>query len=103
VLVPFHQQQRWGGDAFSMDVSPRRRDRFVFAAFNTILRYLLEDPATFLPPSTFPFTSSSQPDYLLFSAPVVMVATKAVDIISAVVKKINTPAIDCKKVSDSTK
>ncbi len=65
MFVTFNQQECWGGDAFVVDVSSGRCDRFVFAAFNTILRHLLKNPSTLLPPSAFPLTSSRQPDYLL--------------------------------------
>jgi hypothetical protein len=76
MLISLDQQECWWRYTFVMNVSTSCGDRFVLATLDTILGYLLKDPPTLLPSPTFPFTSPSQPDYLLLSAPVVMVATK---------------------------
>jgi hypothetical protein len=76
MFIPLDQQECWWRYTFVVNVPSSSGDRFVLATFDTVLGYLLKDPSTLLPSPTFPFTSPSQPYYLLLTSPVVMVATK---------------------------
>ena len=88
VLISFYNNQSRGVDTLGLYVLASRSNRLIIATFYVKLRDKLENFASFLATTTFPFAFACQPSYLLFKRYAVIVVTKAVLIIADLVRKI---------------
>jgi hypothetical protein len=87
VLVSFYNDQSRGANPLGLDIFPSRRDGLILSALYVKLGDKLQNFAPFLATTTFPFTFTCQPSYLLFQRDAVILVTKAVPIIADLVRK----------------